>query len=395
MALLPTPSTRPHELLLYLLRSPSILTSNIFSRLRAIRFVRSEQSHYPQRTVVPPTSTRSSQEPTMDGKNSISSQVKRKEPPVEIVTEPVQVMFVIAMPNPPPPVHARNSPSTAHEPVVPIANQELCIGALTASLQVPVQYIKGRRDDQVVGIRHGPVEVVAEEEEGDYASTMRTRPPRSEDPGHEFAGSFVSSRRLYMEYGDEGSSYMPHRTASAAPSYIENATAAGGSTHETHNSYLAPPSFGYGAYNHGPEDSSSIENHHHRYSREPARSQESSIPPSRTYTASIQSGDFPPATHSSSLPPPSSLPRSFLAPRVVVINDPDEPSVLHEETEQQLHKSQSDQVDLAAHRVSQITSWTDTTASATDVEGGYEADAGGARRLSLRPRATNRRRGGV
>lgn len=392
MALLPTPSTRPHELLLYLLRTPSILTSNLFSRLKAIRYVRAEQSHLPQQHVAPPPSHASQ-------KNSMSStsiHSKHKDGLVEVVKEPVQVMFVIAMPSPPPPVHVRNSPSTAHEPVVPIANQELCIGALTASLQVPVQYIKGRRDEQVVGIRHLPIEEI-DEEELDYMSTIRTRPARSEDPGHEFAGSFVSSRRLY-DYGDEGSSYMPHPTASATPSFI-GLTVTGGSTHETHNSYLAPPSFNYGAYNRGNEDSSSVENNIHRYSQEPRQSQESSYPPSRVYTPSLQSGDLPPRTHTSSPPPlPStSLPRSFAAP-MVIISDPDEPTTLREEVEveQEVNKAHAEEpeIDLMAHRASQFTAWTDTTASATDVDGGYEADAGGRRRLSMKPRGTNRRRGG-
>lgn len=391
MALLPTPSTRPHELLLYLLRSPSILTSNLFSRLRAIRFVRSNQSTYPQQHVAPP----------LTSQGSTSGHSKHKVTTSEVVAEPVQVMFVIAMPSPPPPVHMRNSQSTAHEPIAPIANQELCIGALDTSLQVPVQYIKGRRDEQVVGIRQGPTEEVIEEEEGEYASTIHTRrPPRSEDPGHEFAGSFVSSRQLYIEeYGDEGSSYMPHQTASAAPSYLEGVTATIGSTHETHethNSYLAPPSFNYGAYNRGPEDSSSVENHYHRYSREPPHTHDSSYAPSRVYTPSLQSGDLPPRTHTSSpphlAPPSTSLPRSFHAPRIVFINDPDDANMLPEETSQQLNKSHLDNVDLHAHRVSTITDWTDTTASATDVDGGYEADVGGQRRLSLRPRGTTRRR---
>ena len=314
-------------------------------------------------------------------------------------TEPVQVMFVIAMPAAPHSLHPPISPVAAHGPTAPIANQELCIGVVSASLQVPVQYLKGRTDEQTVAIRHGNIRELVEEEEGNYASTLHSRQVRSEDPGHEFARSFVSSRHMHVgNYGDEASSYTPHQTASASPSYWEDFGGAteggGGSTHDTHNSYLAPPSLQYrsSAQSHGHDDLSSIGNQQHNH---PAGAGESSgYPASGAYMPSIVSANAPPPPETSGPLRPLVSPPLSTQPRTLA-TDIDHPSGLSGDTvNRESHSAGEEPAGLAAHRVSQFTSTTDTTASATDVEGGYDADADAGRRLSLKSRGSARRRAG-
>jgi hypothetical protein len=406
MTLLPTLTSQPHDLLLYLLRSPSILTSNLFSRLRAVQFVRSNPTQYNHRLLPPSASHQSLNrgQQSIAHKTSVSSISSHPKPKDKssgmTATEPVQVMFVIAMPAAPRSLHRPISPVAAPEPTAPIANQELCIGVVSASLQVPVQYLKGGTDEQAVAIRHGNMqELVEEEEEGNYASTLHSRQVRSEDPGHEFARSFVSSRHMHIgNYGDEASSYMPHQTASASPSYWEDLGGAteggGGSTHDTHNSYLAPPSLHYrpSAQSHGHDDLSSRGNQQHNH---PARAGElSEHPPSGTHAPSIISVNAPPLPEASGPPLSSVSPPSSTQPRALVTDVDRSSGVPGDTSNQESHQTEDEQAGLAAHRVSQYTSTTDTTVAATDVEGGYDADADAGRRLSLKSRGTARRRAG-
>jgi hypothetical protein len=113
------------------------------------------------------------------------------------------------------------------------------------------------------------------------------------------------------------------------------------------------------------------------------------------YTPSLVGLHAPSSPPDASAPPASPTPPPLpLQPRVL-IGDP-EPSLAApgDMASQQSHGSELDSLGLAAHRDSQFTSTTNTTASATDVEGGYDADADAGRRLSLKPRGATRRRAG-
>jgi hypothetical protein len=407
MTLLPTLTSQPHELLLYLLRSPSIFTSNLFPRLRAVQFVRSNPTQYNHR-LRPPSASHQSQnrgQQSITHKTSVSStssHPKAKDKSSEMTsTEPVQVMFVIAMPAAPLSLRPPISPVSSHEPTAPMANQELCIGVVSASLQVSVQYLKGRTDEQTVAIRHGNMRELVEEEEGNDASTLHSRQVRSEDPGHEFARSFISSRHMHVgNYGNEASSYTPYRTPSASSSYSEDlggvTEGGGGSTHDTHNSYLAPPSVRYhpSAQSHGRGESSSIGN---QQLNPPARVGESpEYAPAGAYTPSVVSANAPPPPPPEAPGPPLSSvsPPLSTQPRTPVTDIGHLSGLSGDTVNRASHKTEEEDAGLVAHRVSQYTSTTDTTASATDIEGGYDADADAGRRLSLKSRGTARRRAG-
>jgi len=417
VTLLPTQTSRPYDLLLYLLRSPSIFTPNLFSRLRAIQSVRSNQSFYHHR-ILPSPSPDDANVAQREGPEhkpstpSTSPHPNSKARPLEgTTTEPVHVMFAIAMPVPPPPLHQRSSPATAHEPAITLANRELCVGVVSASLRVPVQYLNGERDKQPFGPRHNNTQEVTEvEDDGDYAHTIQSRLPRSEDPGHEYARSFVSSRHMYVgNYGDEGSSYLLHQTSSVSPSYWEDhggpSGGGGGSVHGTHNSYLAPPSFHNrpSTLGQGRDELSSVSHRHPPSHRDPARSGESSYSPSQAHTPSVVSESVPPAQDS---PPPSQPPPSAVSPPPpplssslqphVLANDFGPPSRLDEDvaSRQTLRGPPGNAAGSNANRVSHLTNTTDTTTTITDVEGGYDADSDADRRLSLRPKSTIRRRAG-
>ncbi|KAG8830154.1 hypothetical protein FRC20_008481 [Serendipita sp. 405] len=98
---------------------------------------------------------------------------------------------------------SRSSPATAHETVLEVAEQELCLGAVDVLWRAPIRTADSEKQNE---------DEIEEEDEDYAASTIRTR-LQGHGPGP--SRSFISSRHINSyDYGEGASSYLPRGSES-------------------------------------------------------------------------------------------------------------------------------------------------------------------------------------
>ncbi|PVG01373.1 hypothetical protein CPB86DRAFT_781592 [Serendipita vermifera] len=341
MTVVPPTTTHNHNLILQLFRTHAFFTSGFRERIKTIQWLRSNQPNRPT-----------------EGKSGTTSHSRTNRTPrpssvpqETVETVQAEVTFVIAMPMAPPP--ARFSSATAHEPLLEVAGQELCLGSISSTWQRPPENTAAAVPANQYRLSWQTEDVGDE----DFASTIRTRPAGP-------ARSIVSSRHLYVgDYGDEASSYAMRPSGSFVYS---------GSGYETQASQLAPPS----------------EQQHDQRSTTNAHSLLS--PPSRAFTPSQRSVELP------------TVP-AYMIPHIQV-TEPIDVEIASTPTD--LPLTQDDHSSISSygqelprtqttHEANTSTYLPSESASVlvtTDAEIGYDADADNERNQTLRPKKIVRKR---